>query len=584
MSDSDLSSALSSPPATDDEAAVGPLDKFFKKKPAKQSSTTMAPASPPVKRKRAESPPHEEVLADNPDIAFIVMFRSRFADAFPPKLAHLGPQDIERGVVDTLPSPQVESLLCALLGLVLNRKKPVENGHYSRAMEEAVQTQKNQWPHSWNMVNPLHGGKSFNNMTPQERLNLLKTLIMWSLSTSDAVSTIIKESYKQSRRDDDLNQPLSVQPWGQDGDKRRYWLVEGKDDTNFRLYRESNPVLKRNTWWSIAGTIDELRAVAQRLADDGNGASRKLSERIMAAVPRFEATEDKRKRREYRQSRKAQFMRPEPGFPSLYEGRTRGKKLRYTYSDDEDDASDATSTRRSTRHSGRATPADPSKPVVTSSGRQVRSRFGGTYGETLLSGQAADAEHEERGRTATNGWSRGKRKHIEGYNSLDDMEDESEASLSGHEWDGGDDEEDVVRAGDDEDEDMAESDEASDDNAEPASLVVKLKYGKVTHEQDEQKEPSSDINPAPDQVPTEEQPAESGATDPTEAKTEPEIKPQPGSPKAGGEGTALTNGSVEKPDAHHPTTDVPPVSPSMHTQTPAPCYASTIEKMEQSID
>jgi hypothetical protein len=54
------------------------------------------------------------------------MFRARFSEAFPPKLANFGPQDIEKGIVDGLPSPQVESLLCALLGLVLNRKKPVE--------------------------------------------------------------------------------------------------------------------------------------------------------------------------------------------------------------------------------------------------------------------------------------------------------------------------------------------------------------------------------------------------------------------------------------------------------------------------
>jgi hypothetical protein len=54
------------------------------------------------------------------------MFRARFHDAFPIKLINLGPQDIERGVVDSVPSKEVEGLLCALLGLVLNRKKPVE--------------------------------------------------------------------------------------------------------------------------------------------------------------------------------------------------------------------------------------------------------------------------------------------------------------------------------------------------------------------------------------------------------------------------------------------------------------------------
>ncbi len=54
------------------------------------------------------------------------MFRSRFSDAFPKSLAHYGPQDIENGVIDTVPGEQVENLLCMLLGLVLNRKKYVE--------------------------------------------------------------------------------------------------------------------------------------------------------------------------------------------------------------------------------------------------------------------------------------------------------------------------------------------------------------------------------------------------------------------------------------------------------------------------
>ena len=54
------------------------------------------------------------------------MFRARFADAFPRSLPHFGPQDIERGVVDSLPDDNVEKLLCALIGLVLNRKKDVE--------------------------------------------------------------------------------------------------------------------------------------------------------------------------------------------------------------------------------------------------------------------------------------------------------------------------------------------------------------------------------------------------------------------------------------------------------------------------
>ena len=68
----------------------------------------------------------ENDAIDTIDTQFLCMFRSRFSDAFPKSLPHYGPQDIERGVVDPEPGEQVERLLCALLGLVLNRKKDIE--------------------------------------------------------------------------------------------------------------------------------------------------------------------------------------------------------------------------------------------------------------------------------------------------------------------------------------------------------------------------------------------------------------------------------------------------------------------------
>jgi hypothetical protein len=73
---------------------------------------------------------------------FIVMFRSRFSDHFPPKLAHIGPQDLERGVQQDIPTREVEGTLCALLGLVLNRKKPVEYVHPSgQEQDETLRAQ-----------------------------------------------------------------------------------------------------------------------------------------------------------------------------------------------------------------------------------------------------------------------------------------------------------------------------------------------------------------------------------------------------------------------------------------------------------
>lgn len=166
----------------------------------------------------------------------------------------------------------------------------------------------------------------------------------------------------------------------------------------------------------------------------------------------------------------------------MYEGRTRGKKLKYTYSDDEDMFSDGLPSRRSTRNAASpAAPAEPSRPRFTASGRQIRSRAGGTYGEALLTGQREDSEYDEeedegrpqRARTTRhpNGYS--------GYN-IDDLEDESEAipsdaNDSGHEWNGGDDDENDFE-GDDEGEDA--SGDESIMNGEPPSLVVQLRYGK----------------------------------------------------------------------------------------------------------
>ncbi|KAL3426946.1 hypothetical protein PVAG01_00455 [Phlyctema vagabunda] len=507
MSDS---SDLSSVPSDDEtdlqlEKKDGIL-KFFSKatpnkvKPKKEST-------PP--RKREPSPPHDYVFEDNPDIAFIVMFRARFKDAFQKSLANFGPQELERSIVDTVPGEIAEQFLCALLGLLLNRKQDVKAGHYNRALEEAIQTHKSQWAKDWESKNPLSGGSTFTSMTPSQRLTLLRTLTLWSLSSSEAVKGLITTSYKQNRHEDDLNQPLSVQPWGSDGDKRRYFLIEGLDDTHFRVYRESNHTAIKRTWWSVAGNIDELKALSEKLThDDGGQKARTLSAKMLAAVPRFEATEEKRKRREYRQARKQQFKRPEIG-QSMYEGRTRGKRMRYTYSEDEDEGesySDATTSRRSTRNTGTHTPAEGlGQPTVTLSGRQVKPRQGGEYGESILGGaqtrtatasvsggNSEEPENNELNGTrpkrgaaaaASRGWA-SKGRHIEGYNSVDEMSDEDEDDAS--EQDYGDDEEEddnvPIESDVDDVDDLSDEDDEVVEADEKKSMIVKLQLKTPTPE------------------------------------------------------------------------------------------------------
>ncbi|KAF8865928.1 hypothetical protein BDZ45DRAFT_701030 [Acephala macrosclerotiorum] len=506
---SDSSSELSDVPSeVEDELQLKKKNgilKFFSKAPTKAAPKAESPSRPkrepsPPRPKREPSPPHEYVLADNQDIAFIVMFRSRFTEAFPKSLFNFGPQELERDIVDPVPGEGAEHLLCALLGLLLNRKQDVKAGHYGRALEDAVQTNKSQWPREWEGKSPLSGGATFTSMLPTERLTLLRALILWSLSSSDAIKATIQSSYKQNRHEDDLNQPLSVQPWGSDSDKRRYYLIEGLDDTHFRVYRESNYMGIKRTWWSVAGDMDELKALAEKLSkEDGGQKARVLSAKILSAIPRFEATEEKRKRREYRQIRKQQFKRPDYS-ASLYEGRTRGKRIKYTYSDEdgEDIYSDATTTRRSTRNTGTHTPVEPIGPTITLSGRQVKPRQGGEYGESMLSGAHAttagsyagtseEPENETgtggRPRRAaavnhgTNGYSKAKGgRHIEGYNNVDEMTSDDEDDAS--EQDYGDDEEEddhvsLASDGDDQD-DISENEDEDMEDVEPKKLIVKL--------------------------------------------------------------------------------------------------------------
>ena len=299
----------------------------------------------------------------------------------------------------------------------------------------------------------------------------------------------------------------------------------------------------------------------------------------------------KRKRRDYRVARRAQFARPQPGF-SLYEGRTRGKRIKYTYSDEEDGGSD---TRNSGRPSGLSTPAEPAGPTYTASGRQVRSRHGGAYGESMLSGHqdetappssegndgvvddiegtkpppAGRSSRAARASTATR--PRGG-KHIEGYNSLDEMDDESEASSSGNEWDGGNDNDEPDDQADDEDEEDEENEDADLEMSEDVnsadededgdgherrsrSLLVSLRYQK--HESSPQPKPQENgitppLNMNSNAAPSKVEGNHEDAMEEVRANP-PDQQPQP-SNLPGGLG--------------HPSSESPkPVLPSIETQS-----------------
>lgn len=173
--------------------------------------------------------------------------------------------------------------------------------------------------------------------------------------------------------------------------------------------------------------------------------------------------------------------------------------MKYTYSDEEDEGySDATTSRRSTRNTGTHTPAEGLVPTVTQSGRQVKARQGGTYGESILSGThtpavtlgsyngTSEEPEQEDGATirprraaaataTTQGWGSKGGAHIEGYNSVDEMNDSDEDDASEQDYGDDEEEDDHLSLESDKDEDeMTDEEEEMDGEDEKKSLVIKL--------------------------------------------------------------------------------------------------------------
>lgn len=248
--------------------------------------------------------------------------------------------------------------------------------------------------------------------------------------------------------------------------------------------------------------------------------------------------------------------------------------MRYTYDEDEEEASDGTSTRRSARQSGRNTPFESTGPTYTASGRQIRAPKTGEYGEGLLSREANGTdelapEYASRagtedsseqpvrgggratrngGRHVVNGVNPRKRRRIDGYNDNDAMSEEDDAS--GGEWDSDRNEaEDEDRAMPDaDDEDEAES--GSSEDEESQSLVVKLKV------------PSK--SPAPPGVKDEEAVVANGASTPMDVEdAKPGAVNVNGVPAADGLSAIQSGSSPAGPSSEYPT----PSSSSLTAKT-----------------
>jgi hypothetical protein len=174
----------------------------------------------------------------------------------------------------------------------------------------------------------------------------------------------------------------------------------------------------------------------------------------------------------------------------MYEGRTRGNRVKYTFSDDENEFGSDSTNRRSTRNTRAHTPAE---GITTASGRQVRpprdrfgaeasgSAAGSVQGEVEEPLTADDASVGATGRPrrsavnhGTNGWAEsGKRSR----NVVsDDYDDEEGTDFDGD--DENDEDEHVPNDSEDEEDDYDDAEAMVEDDLEdrlPRTRIVKIK-------------------------------------------------------------------------------------------------------------
>ncbi|KAG5359332.1 hypothetical protein CJU90_4072 [Yarrowia sp. C11] len=313
-----------------------------------------------------------DAIANHPDIAFCVMFRTRFSALFDGWCPPLSPQEFEEGILPEEGfSLAVESYLVRVMSLMMNRKKPVEVGKYSNALE------------TWSTMPLAQGSVSVIDamslpcgwsrklasrdvvaMDWRGRLQLLKMATVAALALSDAIKKLIADKREVSGRK--VLSELQWSPLGEDRARNTYWLVDGSGDINWdenekiipasegafdtqwRLYRQSNPYKAVVSWLPVASSPEELATLIEEmpelaktdvgksytplLQDQHTQLLAKLEELIPRSISSRERIREAQERAVAQQAKKAAAARAHEYQKSKIgtnRGRTRGKRVDY---------------------------------------------------------------------------------------------------------------------------------------------------------------------------------------------------------------------------------------------------------------
>ncbi|KAF9585072.1 hypothetical protein BGW38_004005 [Lunasporangiospora selenospora] len=265
---------------------------------------------------------------------FLVKFKSLLKQSGP--LPDFTIEDLETGMISVTPNACVAEIHANLLSNLQNRKKAVDTHAWQKVLSEILDTKQRTGEYPYE--NPLRLYKSYYQVEPRDRVEILKDLIDWVLQEGVAIRSGIEQD----------PEAFSVEPFGTDKEKWVYWyfgadleMISSHLDGALRVYREKALRSKRHIWETVASDLDGIKALVDTFKDSTVRVEIELRDRLRTDIiePIEERSLQNEKKQE-RMERKMQKIAELHEIAALKSTRTRSSnrtnQVRYTFDEEED--------------------------------------------------------------------------------------------------------------------------------------------------------------------------------------------------------------------------------------------------------
>ncbi|CEP16326.1 hypothetical protein [Parasitella parasitica] len=356
---------------------------------------------------KPDTPSYEFSSSQQWQIGFIYAFTATFnhhedMSILYHRLPNFTPQDLE-DEIQKEESELIHQIICACLGNVLNRSKPIES--FKVSLQQLL-TDKIKAFEIDLQVNPLLR-QSYYSLPVDQKLYILYSMIEWQLQDSTAVKTMIDGFYQQNGQSG--SNPIISHPIGRDGQKRTYWQF-GESSW---IWRQTNSTKLLDQWKTVCKNRQDIEQLVESFSGTKSRAEKALVKVIEERIYDIANKEEQKKlRKERAELRKLVPVEVSITPTTLRSRGNRSQRVHYNFDDiygideeenneadddsfeDEYDAADLTNGRK--RQRSRRAPSPPRPPPTRWSSRLNRGTATEISAETVeIDGQSVEAAPSE---------------------------------------------------------------------------------------------------------------------------------------------------------------------------------------------